>query len=92
MGFFTRYVMHHYSSADLHINQIMENTHDRSANAKKRMISHFPIVQAIFPTKPSSIRTISMIMKMIPRGRSQLVMQVVVFPNKPDHLFPSLDM
>jgi hypothetical protein len=79
MGFFTRYVMHHYSSADLHIDQIMENTHDRSANAKKRMISHFPIVQAIFPTKPRSIRTIAMIMKMIPRVRSQLAIQLVLF-------------
>lgn len=56
-----------------------ENIHDRSANAKKRMISHFPMVQAIFPTKPSSIRKIAMMMKMIPRVRSQLAIQVLSF-------------
>jgi pyrrolidone-carboxylate peptidase len=54
----------------------MEKTHDRSARITKIIISHFPIVQAILPTNPSSIRMMAMIMKKIPRVRSQLVIPV----------------
>jgi hypothetical protein len=54
----------------------MEKIHEARARTMKIIISHFPIVQATFPTNPSSIRIIAMTMKIITRVRSQLAMPV----------------
>jgi hypothetical protein len=54
---------------------MMEKTQESTARMTKRMISHFPIVQATFPKNPSSIKMTAMIMKMIPSVKSQLAIQ-----------------
>ena len=58
-------------------NYMIEKIQDSSARTTKIIISHFPIVQAILPTNPSSIRMIAIMMKIIPRVRSQLAIQIV---------------
>jgi hypothetical protein len=56
---------------------MMEKIQESTARMTKRMISHFPIVQATFPKNPSNIKITAMIMKMIPIVKSQLAIQVM---------------
>jgi hypothetical protein len=58
---------------------MMEKTHERRAKTMKIIISHFPIVQAILPANPSSIRIIAMTMKIIPRVRSEIAIPVGLY-------------